>query len=342
MMHLFGTDITAIDVGAGSVKFVRISGGKRPELLAAGLLELPLEPEKREDTAAALRLFLAGKKTGKRVVTMLPGARLAIRQLTLPKMPLPELNEAVRWESKRQLSYPLDEAVIEFLIQGEKREGAVDKYDVLFVAAERSAVYDHLAPFERAGIKVEAVDAHPLALRNGFRLRDEPEDANVLLADLGAGNTEINVFRAGRLLFSRCIETGGIDATRAMADGLGVNADEAEAIKLQTNVAVAPDNDQAAAIMRKGLDSMLREIRRSAEYFRTAFRERAVEKFLLTGGGALTPGVAEYFSRSLAGVVELDAPFARLSVPAKVAAEFGPAAPRFAAAVGAALRKAQG
>lgn len=337
-MQLFGSDITGIDIGAGSVKFVRIAGGRRPKLLSAGLLELPPAAE-QADQAAALRVFLAGKKIGKRVVTMLPGARLTIRHLTLPKMPLPELSEAVRWESKRHLSYPLDEAVIEFLIQGEKREGAGDKYDLLFVAAERSAVNGLLLPFEQAGIAVEALDAHPLALRNLCRLRGEPADANVLVADLGAGGTEINIFQGGELLFSRSVEIGGISATLAMADELGLSQNEAEAIKRQTNVATVPDNDRPAAILRKGLDSMLREIRRSAEYFKTLFRGRAVDRFVLTGGGALMPGIREYFSRSLAGPVELDSPFAALAVPAAVAAEFGPVAPRFSAAVGAALRK---
>jgi type IV pilus assembly protein PilM len=112
-MGLFGRkDITGIDIGAGSIKVVRIArGGMRPKLLSAGLVEFPLDTAKTNSVTADLKYLVSGKKIGeKNILTLMPGKHLTIRSLTLPKMPQSELREAVRWESKRHISYPLDAA----------------------------------------------------------------------------------------------------------------------------------------------------------------------------------------------------------------------------------------
>lgn len=255
-------------------------------------------------------------------------------------MPLVELNEAVRWEAKRHVSYPLDSALVEYLIVGENQEGAVSKYDIVMIAAERSKVREHLAPFDEAGMSVSVVDANALALRNVLRLRETPAEMNTLIVDIGAGKTEINIFKSGALRFSRCLETGGWDMTRAVSEALGLGLAEAEARKRGLNLFTPPEHDQAVAAVRVSIDTLLMEIRRSVEYYKTTFREKGVENMVLTGGVSLMPGIREYCERSLEHAVEIDQPFSTLVCKSGLLEEFGPQAPRFSAAVGLALRKA--
>src|SRR3990172_1359999 len=182
-MGLFSNDITGVDIGAGSIKVVRLSrSGNRPKLLSAMLVELSPDPAQATSVSADLRRLQAGKKIGRsNIVTLMPGMHLTIRSLTLPKMPLNELREAVRWEAKRHISYPIDSAQIEYLILGEKREGVTEKYDIVMVAAERGKVLEHLTPFQEAKIKVSAIDANALALRNVLQTRERPSDENTLV-----------------------------------------------------------------------------------------------------------------------------------------------------------------
>jgi len=339
-MGLFSNEITGIDIGAGSIKVVRVSPGKRPKLRSATLVEMPLDPAKATGVSADLLYLRSRKKIGRgNIITLMPGKDLTIRSFTLPRMPQAELSEAVRWESKRHLSYPLDAAQVEYLIAGEKLEGSVNKYDITMVSAERKKVLEHLAPLDESGIKVAAVDANALALRNVLRLRGTPADTNTLVVDIGAGKTEINIFKAGALRFSRCVESGGLDMTRAVSDALGTGLDEAEEMKRAMNVFTAPEEDQAAAAVRTKLNGLLMEVRRSVEYYKTTFREKNVESVVLTGGVALMQGVRDYCARSLEGAVEIDQPFDGLSCEKNLLEEFGPIAPRFSAAIGLALRK---
>ncbi len=339
-MGLFSKDITGIDIGAGSIKVVRIArGGNRPKLVSAALVEFPLDPA-QADPGAELRHLQAGKKIGSsNIATLLPGKHLTIRAITLPKMPLDELREAVRWEAKRHISYPVDTAQIEYLILGERLEGVVEKYDLVMVAAERAKVLEQLEPFQEAKIKVSTVDANALALRNVLRVREIPADENTLVVDLGAGKTEINIFRGGKLRFSRCVESGGLDMTRAIAEALNMGLPEAEDRKRGLDILTPADQDQAVAALQTRVDGLLMEIRRSVEYYKTTFREKNVEGMTLSGGVSLMRGLKDYFARSLEGAVELDRPFDGLTCGKNMFDEFGPVAPRFSAAIGLALRK---
>ena len=340
-MGLFGpNENTGIDIGAGSIKIVRIErSGKRPKLLSAGIVEFPLETGSARTGANLRSLLSETKAVSKNVITQMPGKDLTIRSFTLPKMPAGELDEAVRWEAKRHISYPLDAALVEYLIVDEKHEGTVSKYDIVMVAAERDKVAEHLIPFTEAKIEVSAVDANALALRNVFHLLEKPAQVNTVVVDMGAGKTEIDIFKGGVLRFSRCLDTGGLDMTHAVAEALGIPRQQAEEVKRAMNVITAPQDDQAAAMVRTALDGLLMEIRRSVDYYKTTFREKGVDGTLLTGGVALMQGIREYFAQALEGPVELDQPFDGLSVRKNLADEFGPVSPRFSAAIGLALRK---
>ena len=342
-MGFFGSrDITGIDIGAGSVKFVRMSGnGKHPHLVAAGLVEISPDPAKANSANIDLAYLKSGKKfSRKNIVTLLPGRDLTIRFLMMPKIPLVELREAVRWEAKRHISYPLEAAIVEFLILGERREGMTEKYEVLLVVVERGTVIEHLRPFHEAGIAVSAVDANPLALRNVVRRRDAAEAGNILVVDMGAGKTEINILRSTGLRFSRCLETGGLDMTRAVADRLNIGMQDAEDVKQKVDLVTSSPGDPVADAVKEKLDGILLEIRRSVEYYKSTFRDQGAGMAVLTGGVALTTGIRDYFSQSLDMPVEKDDPFAGLACKESILREVTPLAPRFTAAVGLALRKA--
>lgn len=340
-MGIFSTDITGIDIGAGAVKVVRVSSGRRPRLVYAGMAEASLEPDKRSLVSADIRYLLSTHKGApKRVFTVMPGTQLTIRFIVLPKMPRQELKEAIRWEARRHISYPLDAAKVEYLILGDRREGAIEQYEILMVAAERGGVVEFLVPFNEAGVKVAAVDANPLALRNLHFPRGRKHVGNTMIVDMGAGKTEIDIFKDGGLRLSRCLDTGGFAMTRAVAEQLGIGLVDAEEMKRKVDVLNPADADPVVSAVRAGLDEILLEIKRSVEYYKTTFREKAVERVVLTGGVSLMTGIKEYFSVQLQGSVELDNPFSLLACKDRILQELGHAAPRFSSVVGLALRKA--
>lgn len=340
-MSLFGAhSVTGIDIGSGAVKVVRIAPGRRPRLLAAAVIEFPLDKTGAPGVSTDLRFLFSGKKfRSKRVATVLPGRHLMVRSISMPLMPEDELSEAVRWESKRFISYPLDAAVVDYVVTGVRTEGMSEKCDVVVVAAERRTVAEFLQPFQEANIAVTAVDAGPLALRNGLRLRVRPGRANLLVLDLGAGKTDVHIYQGDALRFSRSLETGGLDMTKAVAEQTGVEIQEAEAKKQRTNILMPPEQNPVAGAVRGVLDAVLLEVRRSVDYYKLTFREQAIDRLVLTGGVALMAGMKDYVSRSLMIPAELDSPFEGLTIKRNaLSQDLRALSPRFAAAVGLALR----
>jgi type IV pilus assembly protein PilM len=336
---MFGhLEYTGIDIGAGSVKVVRISRGKRPMLLSAAFVDRGTD-NAAQPVGAILASLMDRKQIGKKnIVTMMPSRDITIRAVTLPDIPRDELDEAVRWEAKRHISYSPDTAQIDYLVVGERRDGGAAKIDVVLVAAETERVEAHLAPLRTAGIAPHAVDVNAFALRNGLRARPMPVAGELLVIDIGAGTTEINIYDDAVLRFSRCIESGGHDMSKLIADELGVGLADAESMKRSLNVLASPDDDRAAAALRQRLDALCQEIRRSADYYRTSLRTRGVQRAILTGGAALMAGVAGYVERALNLPVEIDDPLAPLDMDEQLKREIGPVAPQFSAAIGLALR----
>ncbi len=329
---------TGVDIGAGGIKVVRALTGSKPRLLSAALVEFS-PAQTAQDLDADLASLAAAKKLGTRgVVTQIPAKDLTIRSLTLPRMPVSELREAVRWEAKRHISYPLDTALVEFLVTGEQTVEGVEKLDVLLVAAEEGIVQQHLAPFRKVGITVTAVDANALALRNDLDRRNAFPDEEMLVVDLGAAKTEIDIFKGRVLRFSRSIEIGGLAMTRAIAEARQMGLQEAEELKRTLDIEAPPESDPAIAAALGLLDGILMEIRRSQEYYKTTCRAPGCGRAIVTGGVASLRGLPAYFSRALDLPVELDDPFMLYPCATGVREQYGPLGPRFSAAVGLALR----
>ena len=122
-------------------------------------------------------------------------------QVAPPAVPDAELRDAVRWQVKDLIDYPLEEAVVDVFRVGSdnRREGAKNAY---VVTARQSVVQRQARLMRQARLKIDAIDIPELSLRNlAARL---PEDARgVSLLYLGDAQGVIIVCRGGRLQLAR-------------------------------------------------------------------------------------------------------------------------------------------
>ena len=80
-----------------------------------------------------------------------------------PAVPEAELREALRGQLRGALSFPPEQAALDFLRLPQAEGG---RPTLLAVAARLATVDEAVAPFEDAGVEVDAVDVPELALRN--------------------------------------------------------------------------------------------------------------------------------------------------------------------------------
>ncbi|MGI1691158.1 cell division protein FtsA [Thermoanaerobacter uzonensis] len=83
---------------------------------------------------------------------------------------------------------------------------------------------------KKAGLEVEGIIVGPLATGEAVLLKDEKE-LGVALIDVGAGVTDISVFKDGKIIYSSMIAVGGWHITNDLSVGLKISFEEAENIK---------------------------------------------------------------------------------------------------------------
>ncbi len=352
-----------LDIGSHSIKLVGLKMTlKGPVITHAGIKEIPYG-EDREDldfiseTVKSLYREI-GLQPGKVRLTV-SGSGVFIRQITIPSMPKAELKEAVRWEIKEYLPFPVESAQIDFFILHEFVEDNVKKLDVIVVACPKNLIDRTLSIAEGAGLKPVHLDICPFAIWNAMLISGQLAKEEVIaLIDLGDEKTVIHLFRNGVLQFAREITPAGEDITRAIMEGIVSDKEprliyeRAEKIKQEMDIFSKTPHEKArdksidfskiSFLVRPVLERLTVEIGRSLEYYKNQFHVERIDRLLLTGGGSNLVDIASCLSGELRLPVEQFIPFRKILFDSKkidpqVAQLLEPMSALFTVATGIAL-----
>ncbi|MGE4544376.1 MAG: type IV pilus biogenesis protein PilM [Pedobacter sp.] len=178
-------------------------------------------------------------------------------QVAPPAVQDAELRDAVRWQVKDLIDYPLEEAIVDVFRVGadNRREGSKNAY---VVAARQLVVQQQARLMRHARLKIDAIDIPELCLRNlASRL---PEDARgVSLLYLGVDQGVIIVCRGGRLQLARDIPFGTSALSGPKADLESSGFDEPQ----------------------ERLSLLALDIQRSLDFYESSFRQTPVAALYL-------------------------------------------------------------
>ncbi len=112
------------------------------------------------------------------------------------------------------------------------------------ILAEKDYVRKIAGIFKKSGIEIDGIVPVTLAERNLVLDKNELHD-NIMLLDVGAGNTDIGVFEGNRFVYTDTIPLGGDNITNDIAVVLSISEEEAEKLKKQYGYALRSfiDND---------------------------------------------------------------------------------------------------
>ena len=112
------------------------------------------------------------------------------------------------------------------------------------ILADRDYMKQISSILKKAGIEIDGLVPITLAERNLVLDRNELND-NVMLLDIGAGNTEIGVFEGNKFVYTNTIPLGGDTITNDISLVLNISEEEADKLKRQYGLALKSfiDND---------------------------------------------------------------------------------------------------
>lgn len=341
-----------LDIGSGSIKLCQLKPGKKGnyQLISFGMVQLP--PEAIVDGAlmnstavvdGIQELFASQKIKHKEVATSVSGHSVIIKKINLPQMTPEELEESIQWEAEQYIPFDINDVNIDVQILNTESTQA-GQMDVLLVAAKKDMVNDYTSVIMEAGLTPVVVDVDSFAVQNMFEVNYEvPRSETVVLINIGAAVTNINVLANGISTFTRDISIGGGQFTDAIQKALNVSYDEAEALKLGGGAdtdAVVPQ--EVERVLQTESEAIANEVQRSLDFYAATSADAHLARIFLSGGSAKIPALIKTIERRTSVPVELVNPFRNIDISGRgFSVDYlKNVAPMAAVSVGLALRGA--
>jgi len=305
--------IVGVDIGSSNIKIVHAEPTKQG-IHVSHVSICPTPPNSvREgivtgvkEVASAIQFAMrsAGIKTSS-AITAIAGPGVIVRNVKVPKMTEAALRKCVYFEASKYISASVEDSVVEFEILGDAEED--DQMNIILVAAPRAMVDSKVAVLEEAGLDPLAVDIEAFAALRAL-IEHNPDggitEKTIGILDLGASHTEINLVSCGTLALTRNIPIAGSSLTNALKNVHNCPDEEAERIKHSLDLGIiieSPDavnDDPSLRAVQPLIDELLREIRRSINYYQSQLPDGApemtVDSLVFTGGMARMKGLSDY------------------------------------------------
>jgi len=237
-----------------------------------------------------LRSITTAMQPKTRQVTVAIGANDSVlRSTELPLMPISEMRQMFKFNSKTHLQQELRDYVFDCHIvppsnsghkQAETSKAGVTKYKVWVGGARRELMQTLESSVKAAGLTPTSITLGLIGPLNAFEF-SQPEAFNkdvVALVDLGFKSSSICILADGELCLSRSVELGGDRLTQGLAEAMNITYAEAEGIKVGMP-------QEVEAHLQPLVLPLGRELRASIDFFEHQ-REKTVSKVLITGGAA--------------------------------------------------------
>jgi type IV pilus assembly protein PilM len=303
--------VIGIDIGTSSIKAVELGQ-------AAGGFEIrhwAIEPLAGTDTKGALKKIAERLHfNNQQLVASVFGKGTLIRYVDLPRMPLEDLRKSYIYDLDKY--FPFDPKTIYTDCSILDPDSKEKKMLVLLAAVKREMVDERLKLFKEAGFELNSVTINSIATANAFN-RLGPQitvsgKAKAVL-DIGGSASCLIIFKDSSPRFTRDIFVGSQELTRKIANALGVDDKQAEALKRQPGDKLA----QIIEACDMPINNLITEIRLSMDYYMTE-KNTQVDELFLSGGGSLLKGIDGVFEKNLGLPVKIWNPLGkvRLNVPA--------------------------
>lgn len=309
-------DFFGLDIGSHKIKMVKLAkNGNQYRLIALGNATSTqkgvLSDAENDLTALATiikKLHSEAKINTKNVVSALPQDQVFTQVITLPKLSEGELNSALKWEAEQYVPIPLNEVTLTHQILGTVNDNGKEKIEVLLAAAPNRLIDRIVTVLKTAGFNPISLETEIMAIARSL-VPAIPEATMVI--DLGAKATDIAVMEKGQVIFVRSLATAGEALTRAVASGLGLDINQAEAYKK----AYGADPNKLEGKMVTALGPVIEVLTAEMEkiiQFHQLSKNKPINRVILSGGTSSLPEISAILAKKLNLEIQIGNPFSQI------------------------------
>ena len=337
-MDFFGLDIGSVTTKVAQIKR---SGKDKYRVEGAAVIETPVGGMVAEADANLTTMAETLKKaineakiSTKNVSAALPESEVFTRIISMPKMSKTELESAITWEAEQNIPLPLSEVNFSFNVVDTQPNGAME---VMVVAAPKRLVDRYERVFSLAGLTPVALETELLAA--GRFLVPATLGDPVVVVISGAQTSDIGIMKLGNLVFTRSIATAGEALTRSIMTTLQLEPGQAEAFKRTYGMATNQLEGKVANAMKPVVEVLIREIRRTVNFYESKSGGMTVKTAVLAGGTANLPEVVSLLASGLNIEVQTSAAITKLDQSKKGGVITPELLPVYAVALGLGMKE---
>jgi type IV pilus assembly protein PilM len=290
------------------------------------------------------RVLKEGNFSTKNAVIGIPGFFSLIFFIELPEMPESEIEKAVKFEAAKYIPTPIEEVSLGWELIGSIQEKSVEggqiggqgkKNQIMVVSVPRSTTtkYGQLAQAVKLSLKAMEVENFAVA-----RTLIGNDKGTFMIVDIGAKATDFTIISDGVVRVTRNIDVGGVEMSRSLASGMGIDLARAEKLKKSDRVNLLDQKSDVLRLIGPALGLIIDEIKRLREIHHKKSPLRKIEKIIFTGGTSKMKSLVEYFAKGTEIDCQMGNSLARIGVTKKIQDVVEQVSPELAVAIGLAMR----
>ena len=260
---------------------------------------------------------------GNNVRVCISGKFVFIKKIEVPKEEKRLMRELIQMEAKEILPFHLSEINYSYKILDHIQASQESKVSILLVAAKKNAINNCNSLFKKMGFKCECIEIGGVALAHCVQFMEDDSkngdnDSAILVVDIGKSGTELSVISHGELVFSRYFMIGGDFYNHALMQEMGVNYEEAENLKIDsnTNENLHPE---VKHLVIASHEHFCDELFTRYEYFKKQFPHQKLSKCYVTGGGSRMKSLIESIGKKINASIQILDPLKKMGYSTSLA-----------------------
>jgi len=308
----FGLDVSDASVEALEIKEIfgqlKVSSYGRIKLVP-GIVDNGNIIQKDKLAEAIRQVLLIAEPRpikNKNVIVSIPEKKVYSHIFEMPAViSAKQMSESIQYEAEEIIPLFSDQTYHDFQIISRNEKWQ----EVYYFACAKEVVDGYEEVLKSAGLKPLVFDTESAALARALIKKDSLE--GVVIVDIGARTTIINIFDNHGIRYSNNIFIGGNKFTDQITSSLKIDHDEAERVKRETGLVGKESKIKAA------LEPLIKEIIEAIQKAIQSYQKKtgfAINKVILAGGSSLMPGLREHLAYLLSIKVEAGDPLDGLQV----------------------------
>lgn len=291
-----------LDIGSNQVKVLqaeKVSQGFKVIKSAA----IVIQPTGLAETIK-LAIKEAGIKSTSEANVAFPESDVFTKIIDTPRLSEAELASSIQYEAEQYIPIPLEEVDLYHQILPDKIEDE-KLMKVLLIAVPKTRIQELMNLFDKIEIIPRSLETELFSLK---RLLEDSKKVQIL-ANFGHKTTDLLILKYGVPSFTYSINIGGLALNKSLVNELSLTTPQAEEYKNTYGLREDLLEGKVAKILAPIVDEIISQINKAMIYLQQQGFNKAADELILSGGGALLPGLSSYLTNKLNLEVMIADPF---------------------------------